>query len=694
MSRPFVPSDLLRLRIAQSPVLSVDGRVAFVVHESDGERDERLTAVWVADESGVRRFTGGEHDASPRFSPDGRTLAFVRSEGERRRIYLLPTSGGEARPLSPAYDALGALRWSPDGSRIAFTAKAERDAGAEIYLDQRSGARHIRTLLYKSDEEGLGDGRRRHLFVVDAGGGATEQMTRGEFDVAAPSWSPAGDEIAFAAQIDLPETSFRSDIWIVAAANGTLRRLTRSLGWAASPAFSNDGRSIAYIGHEHGDDGVGGSRNMQVFVVPREGGTARCLTERYRYGIGDHVFSDTRGHGSDLIAWSEDDAAIFALATVEGSAQVVRVGVGDGSVAPVVGDTGRSVTGADVGRDCIAFIYTDPLVPAEVAVCALDGGGERRLTELNPWLAEIDLATPERLRPLHADGTRLDLWVMRPPRAGAGDGRLPLVFEIHGGPHGCYGSAFFIEFQMLAGQGLAVAYGNIRGSQSYGEAFARAVMGDWGGIDVADALTLLDAAVTHLPADPARVAVAGGSYGGFMTSLLMGRAAERFACGISMRAVNEMISMIGSSDLGWFLERELEASLLEGEAQRLYAASPLSAAKDYRAPLLILHGERDYRCPLGQAEELFQLLRRLRKPVEMVRFERDSHGLSRDGHPRNRILRLRAIAHWMARWLLPERARSDAAGWLFAPLEGEAGDATSNSEDAVSAILASAASCS
>ncbi|TAM59879.1 S9 family peptidase [bacterium] len=665
MTRALVPDDLLRLRVAQSPTVCSDGRIAFAVQESDGEHDERLSSIWLADTSGVRRFTAGDKDAAPRFAPDGAALAFVRAEGEHGRIHVLPVAGGEAQAVGEPRDGISALRWSPDGRRLAFVAKAEAAPEAGVFRDERSGARHIRTLLYKSDEEGLSDGRRRHLFVADVARGSVEQITRGEFDAGAPCWSPDGRELTFSAQIDLPETSFRSDVWVVDVAAGTLRKLTQSLGWTSSPAFSHDGRWVAYAGHEHGEDGPGGARNLHLYLVPREGGVSRCVDAQAFDGLGDHVITDTRGHGNDLIVWSEDDSAVFSTATIEGATYLVRIGVRDGAWTRVAGGAGRTILAADVGHDRIAFVASDPRTPSEVYCSGLDGGSERQLTDLNPWLAEVELAEPERVRPAHRDGTVLDLWLLRPARAAA---PYPLVFEVHGGPHASFGPGFFFEFQMLAGQGYAVAYGNIRGSQSYGEPFARAIVGRWGTLDAEDALTLLDAALERLPADPARVAVAGGSYGGFMTSLLMGKAPERFACGISMRAVNAMISMIGTSDFGWFIEQELEASLLDAEIERLYAASPISLAHAYRSPLLILHSERDYRCPLGQGEELFHLLRRLGKPVEMVRFERDAHGLSRDGHPRNRVLRLRAIANWLAQWLREPRGPAREAGWLFAPL--------------------------
>jgi dipeptidyl aminopeptidase/acylaminoacyl peptidase len=234
-----------------------------------------------------------------------------------------------------------------------------------------------------------------------------------------------------------------------------------------------------------------------------------------------------------------------------------------------------------------------------------------------------------------------------------------------------YGHSFFFEFQILAGTGCGVAYGNPRGGQSYGHAYADAITGDWGGIDAADVLRILDGALAGERFDRGRVGLAGGSYGGFMTTWLLGHS-DRFAAGVSMRAVNDFVSEAGASDLGWFLERELGAPPNLGDRGRmLFDASPMRAAPQIAVPLLIEHSERDYRCPIDQGEQLFTLLRRLGKTTtEFVRFTGDGHELSRGGRPRNRILRLRAIAHWFGRHLRPAGfvAPADEAGALFRPL--------------------------
>ena len=277
------------------------------------------------------------------------------------------------------------------------------------------------------------------------------------------------------------------------------------------------------------------------------------------------------------------------------------------------------------------------------------------------------MRAPRRVAAAGAEGTELEAWVLDAQSPGG-----PLVLEVHGGPHTAYGYAFFFEFQMLASHGISVAYGNPRGSQGYGTAFADAITGNWGGDDAADVESILDAVLASGSYDTSRIGLAGGSYGGFMTTWLLGRS-KRFAAGVSMRAVNDFVSEAGASDLGWFLEKELAAPWIADAGTRLFERSPMRRAHEIEAPLLVEHSERDYRCPIDQGEQLFTLLRRLGKTVEFVRFTGDGHNLGRSGKPRNRVLRLRSIAHWFIRHLRPDGVVpvADSAGALFAPLTTE-----------------------
>jgi dipeptidyl aminopeptidase/acylaminoacyl peptidase len=250
----------------------------------------------------------------------------------------------------------------------------------------------------------------------------------------------------------------------------------------------------------------------------------------------------------------------------------------------------------------------------------------------------------------------------------------PVVLEIHGGPHAAYGATFSLEFQLLAACGFAVVYGNPRGGAGYGQAFASAISGDWGGIDASDVLAILDAALASEALDGSRVAAVGGSYGGFMTTWLLGHT-TRFVTGISERALNEYLSFTLTSDIaGYFLDAEMGFDCSPSAMDTMMQRSPLRAAQHIDVPLLIIHSERDFRCPVGQGESLFALLRMLgKRDVEFVRFTGDGHELSRGGKPRHRVLRLRAIARWLLRHLAGQRSDDDArAGSLFVPLPGEA----------------------
>jgi dipeptidyl aminopeptidase/acylaminoacyl peptidase len=716
--KPLVPSDIYRLVLPGDPACAPDGRVFFVRSHAHEEHDRTESAVWLVRPGGkARRFTSGTHDRAPRVSPGGTHLAFIRRTAHagnagqhHEQIFVAPLDGGEAEPVTPFYDAILGPVWSPDGTALAYSAVTPLDAKtARVAVDERTRARHIRALPFKSDDEGLLDGRCKHLFVCALGVDAEpRRLTFGDFDALHAAWSPDGTQLAFDAAIDLPSDSFLRDIFVIGRDGGELRRVTAATGQMQLPAFSHDAREIAFIGHEHGDD-IGGRFNPELLVVPVGGGAIRSLSAKLDRPVTDQVICDIRGVGGQQAPiWAAGDRELFVPLSSEGACGIAAF-ARDGSGHRVIADGERDIYAFSRAADgAFAFVYSAPLVPSEIAV--LDPyGNEETVTDSNPWLAERSLRAPRRARPKAADGTALDLFLLDPEAesepasssaleaASASGSKLasalepasasalepassesaqasaPWVLQVHGGPHSAYGFAFYFEFQMLASHGIGVAFGNPRGSQSYGHAYADAITGDWGGIDAADVLSLLDGAQANAPIDPVRIGLAGGSYGGFMTTWLLGHS-DRFACGVSMRAVNDLVSEVGAADLGWFLEREVGAPWSDG-GRKLFELSPMRAAHNIAVPLLVEHSERDFRCPIDQGEQLFTLLSRLRNaPVEFVRFTDDGHNLSRTGKPRNRVLRLRAIAHWFIRYLRPAgiEPAEDEAGVLFSPLPTEA----------------------
>ena len=652
-TRGMNPRDLLRIRVVTDPQISPDGTVvAFVVTVLSEERDEYLSAIWLAATSGgePRQFTAGPlRDRAPRWAPDGRHLAFVseREPDKKGQLYVMPRDGGEPRRLSDVRHGVGSLDWSPDGTRLVFAARVGGMPEPETEADKRLSQppRVITTLAYKLNGEGFTYDRRRHLFTVAVDSGPARQITDGDWDDADPVWAPDGRAIAFAsARHPEREHDDAADIWVVPAEGGAPRRVTDTAGPAGRPAFSPDGRTIAYLGRR---EPKAFGKNVSLLAVPAAGGAPRALSS---------ALDRSCGPLEQRPLWSADGEWITFAAEDRGGVGLHRVrALGDRPPVPVVGGP-RVVTGLSASRagGRLAFAATLPTMPPEVFVCDADGGGERRLTDMNrDWRAEVRLATPERFTFARA-GHEVEGWVMRPP--GLGAGRAPGLLNVHGGPHAAYGYGFFDEFQVYAGAGYAVVYVNPRGSQGYGEAFARAVVGDWGGGDVDDVLAGLDEALRRFPfIDPERLGVMGGSYGGFVTSWIVGHT-DRFRAACSERAVNSQLSMFGTSDIGYlFNQVELGGAWPWEDPERYRSRSPLTYAPRITTPLLIVHSEEDLRCPMEQAEQLFVALKSLRREAVLVRFPGENHEMSRSGRPRHRLERFRIILDWFGGRLVPAR---------------------------------------
>ncbi len=629
----------------------------------DAESDATVSSLWRVADDAAAAFTGGTNDRMPRVSADGTQLAFVRDMDETTRLCAMALAGGEARPVGDACERITSLAWSPDGDSLAYTAAAGFDAAtAHVYLDEKSGARHIRALPYKGDLDGLHDGRRAQLFVVDVADGTTRRLTSGDADMGAATWSPDGRTIACSMSA-AAEASMRSDIVLVDVASGTTRTLTARDGPNGVPSFSPGGGQIAWIGHRHGNDT---RYSAELFVARTDGTEQRSLSLALDRPAVNTINGDLRSGGATAPQWCSDDE-IVALVSDGGNASLRSFNALTGEVGLLAGGEREISAFSLAANGCMAIAYATPVVPSAIAL--VSASGERCLTDLNPWLAEKTVVLPRHLPVYASDGTALDAWLIAPPQQ---DGPLPLVLEIHGGPHATYGNTFFFEFQILAACGFAVAYGNPRGSEAYGFRFASAITGAWGGIDAADLLSILDAVVITGDVDASRVASVGGSYGGFMTTWLLGHT-DRFATGVSMRSCNDFVSFTGASDIGYFLEAELGLGLDAKAMRELFDRSPMRAVENISVPMLIVHSERDYRCPIDQGEQLFNTLRMLGKSdAEFVRFTGDGHELSRSGKPRHRVLRLRAIARWLLRHIGGNAGESDnAAGALFRPLENE-----------------------
>lgn len=642
------PEDILRIRWVSDARISPDGaRVAYVVTTLDRDKDEYLSRVHVVDvASGESRplTNGPKRDTSPRWSPDGRYLAFVSERGEdKAQVWLLPMDGGEAWQVTKEKTAVSNPEWSPDGRRLAYNVRVEPEPEKGPDGKPRPKVRHITSLKYKSNGEGFVDDKWRQIAVVDVdfeGRQAREgkHLTRGAYNHGEPRWSPDGRRLAFvAARHASRDRDGAADVWLVDAKDGGVPvRLTKTRGPVSGISWSPDGRQIAYLGHEHRY--AGQSINHRLWVVPARGGEPRCLTRDLDRLCTTAVMPP---------AWSKDGRAVVFGIEDRGSWDIWRADAKSGECAPLIAG-GRQITSATLACGSLAFVASSPTRPAEVYLASEDGSGERRLTHENDvWLGEVALADPEELAAVSADGTPVHAWVMRPPLASPSP-KLPCLVNVHGGPHTQYGHSFFDEFQVYAGAGYVVVYGNPRGSQGYGEAHANSIRGAWGTKDWQDVQAIADAAEALPYVDSSRIGIMGGSYGGYMTSWAVGHT-KRFRAACSERAVNNLYSMVGSSDIGWSFQVYEVGGRPFDDPDRYLRMSPINYVREIETPLLIIHSENDLRCPIEQAEQLYVGLKLLRRKVEFVRFPEENHEMSRSGKPRHRLKRFEVILSWFGR---------------------------------------------
>jgi dipeptidyl aminopeptidase/acylaminoacyl peptidase len=655
MPAPIVPEDLYRFRWIDHVRLSRDGeRVAYQLSWADGEARQNRSRIVVRrllEPEPVDATAGPRRDHSPEWSPDGRRVAFVSRRGPVDQVFVLDmASPGEARQVTSLAEGAGSPLWSPDGSTIAFIGTVLSDPEAVVddprppeskdQLRRAPVARIARRLDYKHDGQGFVDGRCHHLFVVPATGGDVTQLTNGAWDVSGFDWSPDGKHLVVAGNAEPNADLQRAlNLYVVDLA-GKRSRLAGGF-YLASPAWSPRGDLVAFIS----PNGLEAGLLERLWIVPSGGGDQRCLTIGLDQSVGDSIITDMRaGHGTRLV-WSAEGDRLYFQSSGPGVASVYSCDL-EGNVRPEIGGQ-RRIYDFDVASGVIAFCASDTTSPGDLHM--FTQGAEARVTDLNPWLHERYVAQPERHSFTAPDGWVVEGWLLRPDHFDAGR-RYPLILEVHGGPHGQYGWAFFHELQVLAGMGYMVLYINPRGSDGYGEFFRRQVVRDWGGKDFVDLMTALDQAIeTTGSVDVSRMGIGGGSYGGYMTNWVIGQT-NRFSAAVAMRSISNLVSEYAQHDIVLWGALEL-GSPPWPDQDELWKRSPIRYVQNIQTPLLLTCGEMDLRTAISQSEELFGAMRFLGKTVEMVRFPEESHDLSRNGRPDRRVERLERIGGWYERFL-------------------------------------------
>ena len=675
-SRPVHDDDLLRLTWVADPRISPDGtRVAFTRVWVDVEGDGYRTALSLAEapEAGdghVRPLTFGPRDGQPRWSPDGRFLAFVRAPQDKEppQLFVLPLSGGEARQVCKLAKGAAEPAWSPDGKRLAFL------SGTNPALDEperekpkHEPARIVSRPVFRENDEGFIDfDHAKQVWVVDVDGGTPRPLTTGPYSAGPPSWSADGARILFLCD-RRPEPWFGLDHAVLYAVSpgretpaGTdqLEVVLDHGGWISSFVTHSDG-ALATIGYLQ-------PPAPRSYVVPRllvaalgaKPGDVRDPAPGCPDEFGGAINSDQhppRGGGMAPLAFADRGKSVCVALARHGGATLSRVELASGAISPLT-PPGRDLIAGTASTDGRMWALTlgSPTRPGDLYLLDAQNG---RLTRL--WAPNEDVFADLRLGEVEEfwypsfDGTQIQAWLVKPPGYDPVK-QYPLVLEIHGGPHTAYGFGFFHEFHHLAGAGYLVLYTNPRGSTTYGESFADCIQYRFPGDDARDLLAGVEAVVARGCVDPSRIGVTGGSGGGLLTNWLVTRT-DRFAAAVTQRCVSDWASLYYSSDFSMFVPFWFRKAPFEDPHEYL-ERSPVAFADRITTPLMIIHSEEDWRTPIAQGEAMFRALKQQRKPVVMVRFPGESHELSRSGVPSRRVQNQRHIRTWFDHWLMGKPA--------------------------------------
>ncbi len=651
-TRGITPEDYFSFEFISDPQISPDGKlVAYVVTKIDRAQNRRNSTIWMAATDNNRApwqfTTAPQSSTSPRWSPDGKSLAFLSSrpaeltpatapaagtasagttDTPRAQVYLLSMNGGEAKRLTNLKNGVTIIRWSPDGTRVVVVSRIGSSDSRSDNKD-RSDVRHYQTTSYKFNDTGWFDDRRTHLWVVDARSGEVKQITEGnDWNDSDPQWSPDGTRLAFVSNRTGKEyeENRNSDVWVISASGGKLTKISDHDEADNQPRWSPDGKWIAFTGEVHERD------HPKIWLAPSVGGAPSTLA----------------ANGLDLIPggleWSDDGKSIYFESGVKGEYQMFRVDVAAKSVSQVTSGA-RAVRSVDLNfaGGKMAYLGNDFRHLDDLFVADLNGHNERRLTNLNQALwKQLKLADVERFTYKGADDWDIDGFLVKPIGWQAGK-KYPLILSIHGGPAGQYGVDWYQEFQVYAAKGYAVLFTNPRGSTGYGQRFERGIVGEWGGKDYQDIMNGLDVALKQYPwIDHDRMGVTGGSYGGFMTNWIV----------VTLRSVSNFISDDGTRDGAYGHSPDFGGDIFQ-KMDLYWDRSPLKYARNVKTPTLILHSDNDYRVPIEQGEQWFRALKHFGVTTEIVFFPRENHNLTRSGEPKHLVESMNWQLYWFDRFL-------------------------------------------
>lgn len=626
--------------------------VRTIINKEENTYNTHLFHVDLATEN-VKQWTFGPTSVSAvKWSPDGEYVSFLRKVGDAQQVFMMSRLGGEPQQLTNLVAGVSAFLWHLCGTKLWLeVAVAEGCAfGEKPSLDEKFPQSYeVPSIKYKQDGlsgHGLKKDTYKQIACFTLATKELEVYTTEAVQHTLQVISHSGEQLIVAKHFaEQQMDDFSTTLAFIQVETKEQTIFLQAEGAYGHVAYSFDDRYIAYVGH----DGVyKNATQNDLYVYDREADWTNNLTIAMDMHIGDAAIGDVQQCvETPILRWTELND-LYCQASVMGDVRLYYVTL-DGAVYPASPED-EHVYSYDVfksGNLALATI-SNPTFIGELFLVDITMGERRQLTHFNEGLQQIPFSAPEQVI-FERDGFTVYGWLIKPVHFEEGSS-YPLIVEVHGGPHAMYANTFFHELQLLAAEGYGVLYINPRGSHGYSQHFVNAVRGDYGGGDYLDIMAAVDEVTAqHAWIDTERLAVIGGSYGGFMTNWIVGHS-NRFKAAVTLRSISNWTSFYGVSDIGYyFTEWQIGADLQNVE--KLWAHSPLKYVEQIETPLLIMHSEEDFRCPIEQAEQLYVALKRLNKEVSFIRFPKSSHNLSRTGIPNLRDERLKFMTEWFARYL-------------------------------------------
>ncbi|WP_223700769.1 S9 family peptidase [Sutcliffiella deserti] len=658
VKRKIKATDLFQLSSLTDPQWDKHSRkYAFVETKINEEENDYRSTIFVGRlEKEAKPFVAGKGRAtSPRWSPDGKRLAFVSTRNDKAQIYIIPVDGGESEQVTFCKNGARGPVWSPCGKKILFSTSVESEEDLQQGVHEDSNNQKpepvvVEKLRYKSDAKGFLDDKNDHLAILDIDTKKMTLLTEGDRDYGNPSWSPDGKSIAFVTNLEEnPDLTLVSDVYIMKLETKEMKKITHSNGFFSTITWSPDGRYLGFLGHQKEFHSATLTRVWAYALQTEE---LQCLTQDFDIEVGDVAIGDLHsGNVNPGLMWTEDSEGFYFLISDQGGTGIYY-GSLEGAMYPIVlpDEHVYAISMLTGTHEAIVGISTIT-DPGELYHLDFKTQTKKQLTNVNgTWKEEVEISTAEPISFKAPDGWEVHGWIMKPTGFEEGK-KYPTILEVHGGPHAMYANSYFHEFQTLSAQGFAVMFTNPRGSHGYGQEFVDAVRGDYGGKDYIDVMSAMDYALETFDfIDEKNLGITGGSYGGFMTNWVVSHS-DRFKAAVTQRSISNWLSFYGVSDIGYFFSEWEVKGNMEDKMEKLWEHSPIKYVSNVNTPLLILHGEKDYRCPIEQGEQLFVALKKQGKITKFVRFPDSNHELSRSGNPALRVHRLDQIKNWFVEYL-------------------------------------------